>query len=184
VNIHNEEPAWFETLYRAKGAQLLLYGRALGLSHAEAEDVLQETFIALMERQIPPSRPEHYCVRTYRNRALNYRRSLWRRITREFESVRWFERSATETDAEREAMRGLADLPQDQREVIVLKIWHQYTFDEIGELLDLSPNTAAGRYRYGLQKLRNCLKGVNYERDERIGSTIAFLGAAPPLAEN
>src|SRR4051794_21275850 len=74
VNIHSEEPAWFETLYRARGAQLLLYGRALGLSHAEAEDVLQETFVALMDRQCPPTQPEHYCVRAYRNRALNYRR--------------------------------------------------------------------------------------------------------------
>ena len=56
-------------------------------------------------------------------------------------------------------MRGLAALPQDQREVIVLKIWHKHTFEEIGGLLDISPNTAAGRYRYGLQKLRMFLKG-------------------------
>jgi len=184
VNNGSEEPAWYESLYRAKGTQLLLYGRALGLTHVEAEDVLQETFIALMDRQHPPTRPEHYCVRAYRNRALNYRRSLWRRITREFESTRWFERSAEETEAERGAMRGLAELPPDQREVIVLKIWHQYTFEEIGELLELSPNTVAGRYRYGLQKLRTCLKGVSYERDERIGSTIAFLGSAPTVTEN
>ena len=184
VNISGEEPAWYERLYQAKGAQLLLYGRALGLSHAEAEDVLQETFLALMDREQSPSRPEHYCVRTYRNRALNYRRSLWRRLTREFESVRWFERSTDESPAEREAMCGLAELPQDQRELIVLKIWHQHTFEEIGEMLNLSPNTAAGRYRYGLQKLRNRLKGVSYERDEGIGSTFALLGAAPPLAEN
>lgn len=184
MNIHSEEPAWFEALYRARGAQLLLYGRALGLSHAEAEDVLQETFMALMDRDTPPSRPEHYCTRAFRNRALNYRRSLWRRITREFESVRWFEKSADETEMEREAMRNLAVLPQDQREVIVLKIWHQYTFDEIGELLDLSPNTAAGRYRYGLQKLRNCLKGVDYERHERFGSAITLLDAAPPITSH
>ena len=32
---------WCENLYRAKAADLLLYGRALGLSHSEAEDVLQ-----------------------------------------------------------------------------------------------------------------------------------------------
>ena len=93
-------------------------------------------------------------MRSYRNRALNYRRSLWRRLTRELESVRWFERSPGESPEERAAMRGLATLPQEQREVIVLKIWHEHTFEEIGELLDISPNTAAGRYRYGLQKLR------------------------------
>ena len=38
----------WETLYKAKAAELIFYGRALGLSHGEAEDVLQETFLALM----------------------------------------------------------------------------------------------------------------------------------------
>ena len=173
-------------LYEEKAAGFLLYGRALGLSHAEAEDVAQETFCALMARAEPPEQPEHYCVRTFRNRALNYRRSLWRRLTRELESRRWFERSPGESPEEREAMRGLAALPQDQREVIVLKIWHEHTFEEIGGLLEISPNTAAGRYRYGLRKLRMLLKGPSYERDEpieRVGRALAFLDAAPPIGE-
>ncbi len=80
-------------------------------------------------------------------------------------------------------MQALAGLPREQREIIVLKIWHEYTFEEIGQLLDLSPNTAAGRYRYGLQKLRNCLKGADYERTGEIRDTITFLEAAPPLRE-
>lgn len=176
-----ESTGWCERLYRAKAPELILYGRALGLSHAEAEDVLHETFVALMGRAEPPNQPEHYCVRSFRNRALNYRRSLWRRLTRELESKRWFERSPGDSPAERAAMRALATLPQDQREAIVLKIWHEHTFDEIGELLGISPNTAAGRYRYGLQKLRAQLKGQVYERDERFGEAIAFVEAAPPL---
>jgi len=177
------EANWCEGLYEAKAAELILYGRALGLSHSEAEDVLQETFVALLQRGQPPSRPDHYCVRSFRNRALNYRRSLWRRLAREVESHRWFERSPGETPQERAAMRRLAELPVEQREVIVLKIWHEYTFEEIGELLETSPNTVAGRYRYGLQKLKACLKGATYERDETIGDTFAFVGAAPPLGE-
>jgi len=177
------QPGWCEALYQQKAAELIVYGRALGLSHGEAEDVLQETFVALLKLEERPQRPEHYCVRAFRNRVLNYRRSLWRRFTREWESLRWFERSADETAAERRAMRGLAELPRDQREAIVLKIWHHYTFEEIGTLLGISPNTAAGRYRYGLQKLRNSLKGAEYERIERAGNTIAFLGATPPFGE-
>ena len=173
------EPAgWCENLYRAKGSELILYGRALGLTHGEAQDVLQETFLALMRRLQPPELPEHYCLRSFRNRALNYRRSLWRRLTRELESVRWFERSASETPAERAAMRGLAALPQDQREVIVLKIWHEYTFEQIGALLELSPNTVAGRYRYGLQKLRICLRINDYEQSESRGESAQILDSA------
>ena len=178
-----EQTGWCEALYQAKAADLLLYGRALGLSFSEAEDVLQETFVALVQRPQAPSLPEHYCVRSFRNRALNYRRSLWRRLAREWESQRWFERSPGESPVERDAMQCLAALPQLQREVIVLKIWHEYTFEEIGGLLEISPNTAAGRYRYGLQKLKQSLKGTEHERDERIGDAIALVGATPPFSE-
>jgi RNA polymerase sigma-70 factor (ECF subfamily) len=160
-----------------------LYGRALGLSHGEAEDVLQETFAGLLERESPPAQAQNYVIRSYRNRALNYRRSLWRRLTRELESIRWFERAPEETDQERAAMKGLAELPVEQREVIVLKIWHQMTFEEIGQLLELSPNTAAGRYRYGLQKLRANLKEEVYERPEFLGNPVTFLETAPAVPE-
>ena len=176
-----QTPAWCERLYQAKAAGLILYGRALGLSHGEAEDVLQETFVALLRLVERPEEPERYCVRSFRNAALNYRRSLWRRLTRELESGRWFERATDESASERAAMRCLAELPPAQREVIVLKIWNRCTFAAIGELLEISPNTAAGRYRYGLEKLRACLRGENYERDEKIGETIAFLDTTPPV---
>ena len=156
----DEHSDWREALYDAKAAELILYGRALGLSHGEAEDVVQETFLALLQ-MAAAARPEHYCVRSFRNRALNHRRSLWRRLTREWESLRWFEKSPGESPAERAAMRCLAELPVEQREAIVLKIWHGCTFEEIGELLELSPNTVAGRYRYGLQKIKSRLEGVD-----------------------
>jgi RNA polymerase sigma-70 factor (ECF subfamily) len=79
-------------------------------------------------------------------------------------------------------MEQLAALPPEQREVIVLKIWNRCTFEEIGALLDISPNTAAGRYRYGLQKMKSRLEGTSYERDESIGDAIALLAAAPAVS--
>ena len=176
------QPHWCEALYDAKAAQLILYGRALGLSHGEAEDVVQETFLALMQMDFAPAKPEHYCVRSFRNRAMNHHRSLWRRLTREWESLRWFEKTPDETPEERAAMECLAELPVEQREVIVLKVWHGCTFEEIGGLLEISPNTAAGRYRYGLQKLRNKLEGVfheRYERNER--DETAWVASAPSI---
>lgn len=173
------EQHWCETLYNAKAAQLILYGRALGLSHGEAEDVLQETFLALTQMEFIPAKIENYCVRTFRNRALNHKRSLWRRLTREWESLRWFEKTLDETPAECAAMKLLAELPPDQREAIVLKIWHGCTFEEIAGLLEISPNTAAGRYRYGLQKIKTKLKGDFYERTER--GAIEFLASAPAV---
>ena len=186
VNTDNTDttPNWWQRLYHAKATELILYGRALGLSHAEAEDVVQETFLSLWQIPAKPDNPAHYCVRTFRNRAQNYRRGLWRRLTRELESQRWFERTPEESPAERAAMRHLAELPQPQREVIVLKLWHEFTFEEIGDLLDLSPNTAAGRYRYGLERLRIRLKGTDYERDENVRGAVAFVETATPFPKN
>ena len=179
----DQQRHWCERQYEEQAAQLILYGRALGLSHGEAEDVLQETFVALLRQAQPPEKPAHYCLRSFRNRALNYRRGMWRRLARELESRRWFERGDGETPQERAAQRCLVKLPAEQREVIVLKIWHQYTFEAIGDLLGLSPNTVAGRYRYGLQKLRACLKGEDYERLESTGEPIAFLDSASAIGE-
>ena len=176
---------WRERLYDQKAAELLLYGRALGLGESEAEDVLQETFVALMKLKEPPENPTHYCVRAFRNRTLNFKRGLWRRLSRELESIRWFEPTGGQTDLELEAQRALAKLPADQREVIVLKIWHEMTYDAIAGVLDLSPNTVAGRYRYGMQKLKGILKGSDYERldranDEKVAAAPALGGIAQP----
>lgn len=173
-----DDQVWQHRLYREKAAELLLYGRALGLSHSEAEDVLHETFVALLKLEREPEQPAHYCVRGFRNRALNYKRSWFRRIAREMESQRWFEPSEEQSPAEIAAMRCLEKLPTEQREVIVLKIWHDLTFEEIAALQEISPNTAAGRYRYGLQKLRDCLQEQDYEELELAGGTTPLVAAA------
>ncbi len=174
---------WFEKFYEARASGLILYGRALGLSHGEAEDVLHETFLAMRRLAEFPREPENYFVRTFRNRALNSKRSLWRRLTRELESHRWFEKSPEEDPALGAAMRALADLPAEQREIIVLKIWNRFTYEEIGGLLEISPNTAAGRYRYGLQKIKSKMEGADYERgrNEVAGEPIVFAAPAPSV---
>jgi RNA polymerase sigma-70 factor, ECF subfamily len=177
----DEQLEWFERFYKAKAAGLILYGRALGLGHGEAEDVVHETFLAVMRLPEFPREAENYFIRAYRNRALNYKRSLWRRVSRELESDRWFERSGEENAAAEEAAKALAELPLEQREVIVLKIWNGLTFEEIGGLMEISPNTAAGRYRYGLRKMKYRLKGNDHERgrNEVVGEPIVFAATAP-----
>ena len=57
----------------------------------------------------------------------------------------------------------LASLPAEQREIVILKLYHGMTFEEIGALVEISPNTAASRYRYGLEKLR---KGFSKQEED------------------
>ncbi len=175
---------WCEALYETCCSEIVLYGRALGLSHSEAEDVLQDTFLAVLRGGTQPSEPRHYLLRAFRNRALNFRRGLWRRAWRELESARWFEKPENRCSAEEDAMRLLPSLPSEQREVIVLKIWHEMTYDEIGALLEVSPNTVAGRYRYGMEKLRAALKGNAYEQLDRNGEPASWLAASPTVSQD
>jgi len=186
--IAGSQSGWVEALYDERAASLLLYGRALGLSHGEAEDVLHETFRSLLSLTLPPAQPANYVVRSFRNRALNHRRSWWRRVARELEASRWFEPSTPEDPRERHLAHALAGLPTDQREVIVLKIWQRLTFAAIGEALGLSPNTVAGRYRYGLERLRHRLdhpvvklEDASDELPEFTGPAASFAAAAPPV---
>jgi RNA polymerase sigma-70 factor (ECF subfamily) len=59
----------------------------------------------------------------------------------------------------REALAAaLGEIPSDQRAVIHLKLWEGLTFEHIAELLGIPLNTAASRYRYGLDKLRERLR--------------------------
>ena len=62
----------------------------------------------------------------------------------------------------REAIEtALRELPDEQREVLGLKIWGDLTFDQVAEQLDLPPNTAASRYRYALAALRRELTAAD-----------------------
>ena len=54
----------------------------------------------------------------------------------------------------------LGELPPDQRTVVHLRLWEHLKFEEIADLLGISLNTAASRYRYGLDKLRERLRAL------------------------
>jgi len=53
----------------------------------------------------------------------------------------------------------LTQLPYEQREVIALRMHGQMRFGAIAKSLGISVNTAKGRYRYGIKKLRSVLNG-------------------------
>ena len=70
---------------------------------------------------------------------------------------------ATTSDPDEAAFRNelaiaLGELPPDQRAVVHLKLWSGLTFEQIAETLEIPLNTAASRYRYGLDKLRARLR--------------------------
>ena len=61
----------------------------------------------------------------------------------------------------------LGTLPAEQAEVVVLKIWEEMTFAQIGQILETSPNTVASRYQYAMAKLTKRL--LTQHREVRHG---------------
>ena len=73
--------------------------------------------------------------------------------------------AAFANDDERQAIEAaLRALPAEQREVVHLKVYEAMTFQQIADLLGLSLNTAASRYRYATEKLRQSL--ARFRNDE------------------
>jgi RNA polymerase sigma-70 factor (ECF subfamily) len=65
-----------------------------------------------------------------------------------------------EDDGRRQALEeALSRIPPEGRETLVLKIWGERTFEQIGAELGLSPNTVASRYRAALKALKRELEG-------------------------
>jgi len=53
--------------------------------------------------------------------------------------------------------RLIEELPEDQKEVLVMRMYQDMSFKEISELTDVSINTALGRMRYALMNLRKII---------------------------
>jgi len=153
----------FAALYDQFGARL--YRTAYGIlgRREDAEDAVQEVFTALVRSRKALAGVND--LTAYLFSAL--RRAAARcaeRRKREPASLQAVEYVEAKTD-QNETNHPFADrleqalrkLPDEQREVISLKIDGQLTFNQIAEVLGISINTAASRYRYALEKLRGIL---------------------------
>ena len=136
---------------------------------SDTRDILQDLFVKLARQPglVDTVRDERaFLLRLAHNQAVDLMR---RRGVRE----RNYQVLAGESadlfvpadDPDREAFRqalteALGDLPAEQRAAVHLKLWEGLTFEAIAQTLDIPPNTAASRYRYALDKLRDRLRPI------------------------
>jgi len=104
----------------------------------------------------PP--PDALVFATIRRRAIDLARRNDRRELRE-QAVEWFV-AADEPVLDAELERAVKALPPNLREVVVLKVWSELTFQQVADALEIPLNTAASRYRYALDHLREAMKEV------------------------
>lgn len=147
----------------------------------DAADLTQNTFIKAL-RGLPKYRHEGnfkaWLFQIARNESLNFinKRNRFSTATVDDEGVSRFENEVDETTlpadrqiAEDERKQGIrdciAELPENEREVVSLRLDQDITFREIADLTMAPLNTVLGRMRNASRRLRDCLtlKGIKAE---------------------
>ena len=152
---HGEAVRWYDEHGRA----LLAYASALLRDPSAAEDVLHQVFLNVLRGRVDiAGEPGPYLFRAVRNAALNHLRGQSREVALG-DAVMWLESPDGSRETSLALQSALKTLPAEQREVVVLKIWGELTFEEAAAVIGISPNTAASRYRYGIAKLKEIWHG-------------------------
>jgi RNA polymerase sigma-70 factor (ECF subfamily) len=143
-------------LYRRHAGALRLYVRQWPCAD---EDVVQDAFVKLAQQAPPPVQVLPWLYRVARNAALAVSRGEARRRRRQDRASAveaWFAAADDRIDG-REATRLLVELPLEQREVVMARIWGGLTFEQVAEVAGCSLPTAHRRYQAALTALRERL---------------------------
>ncbi len=154
-----EDEAVFIELYEGYRTRLYQYALSLVRSREAAEDAVQDAFLGWVRQHAAGNTPRDsapYLYASVRNRCLD---RLRRRPEVELDDVPVELLVAPGGDEERIALRNtfnrlLLSLPEEQREVVVLRTWHDMEFTAIALLQETPVNTAIARYHYAIAKLR------------------------------
>jgi len=158
-----DDPSAVELIWNRYASDLLAFLRAVLCSRPDADDVLQTVFLRIVRKRhrlAQVSRLDGYVYRIARNEAARLLGRRKRDQSAASVSDSWLtapQGRDEESDLAEKLQAALERLPQEQREVIVMKVYRQKTFAEISAFLGLSINTVASRYRYGMEKLRALL---------------------------
>ena len=161
-----------ERLYDEHAQPLFAFLLNFTRDEADTRDLLQEIFVKLARepRLLAGVREERaFLIRLAHNAAIDLmRRRGTRDRTKENFAAECTSPFAPTGDPDEKVFRdevavALGELPEEQRAVVHLKLWEGLTFEAIAAVLEIPPNTAASRYRYGLDKLRGRLRPLYEE---------------------
>jgi RNA polymerase sigma-70 factor (ECF subfamily) len=146
-------------LFDLTSQRLVRFAVALTRNQHDAEDCVQTALVHVAHKPrllASAACPWAYLLRMVRNEALLIgRRKRQRPVLGNLCDLATFRRvdELEREETYRQVWSALRTLPPEQAEVVVLKIWEEMTFAQIGQILDTSPNTVASRYQYAIAKL-------------------------------
>lgn len=156
-------------IYEKHRDGLLKVAAALLHDQSGVEDVLHDVFVEFARttgRFELKGSLKGYLAICVANRARDRNRTVRRRSAASLDGARPNpvdagspEDTAMTRELAEKMDAALAQLPDEQRETIVLHLQSKLRFREIARLQGISVNTAQSRYRYGLDKLRSSLNG-------------------------
>ena len=153
------DPEQLSRLFDRHAAALELYVRQWT---PEAADIVQAAYVRLAEQKTVPRDPVAWLYRVARNLAVSQARSAAARRRREqavgHDTNRWFAQPTSPDVDIDEVIVALQQLPQDQREVVVLRIWGGRTYDEIADITGSPRTTVYRKYQSALRELRDMLE--------------------------
>jgi RNA polymerase sigma-70 factor (ECF subfamily) len=151
------------TLVDAHFASLLLFVRQW--EAVAPEDVVQDAFLQLLRhsrKKGKPDQPLAWLFRTARNEAITRFRKKQRREKHEQQLGRerseWFEPNPAKNLQNEELAEALQALPGDQREIVVMRIWGELSFEEIAELTATPKTSVFRKYQESLNVLKKILE--------------------------
>ncbi|HTG55295.1 RNA polymerase sigma factor [Niabella sp. CJ426] len=140
-----------------------------------AEDISQDVFIKIIETLKSGKYKEEgkflpWAMRIAHNLCVDYFRKLKRfpfaksnTDNEVLDTINCTEQNAEDKIIKVQSMGKAKDLleqlPEEQREVIILRHFANLSFKEIADMTGCSINTALGRMRYGLMNLRKLMTG-------------------------
>jgi RNA polymerase sigma-70 factor, ECF subfamily len=161
--IRRDDGRALDMIWDRHSGEILAFLTARLCSRSDAEDVLQDVFVRIARagRRLLRARSlRGYLFAMARNAATDFVRRVGRETPVDPADFGMVAAPAAGPEAGLRAEElgcALTRLPEEQREVMLLKAFRGMTFRDIGEALGIPLNTAASRYRYGLEGLRRLL---------------------------
>lgn len=164
------DPQRYNALWNRHLDRLVLYGQVLLGDRSAAEDAVQAVFLRILSSgKLPdPVTESSYLFQAVRNEASNELRSRSR--ARRAAQCLFRSRAPDALDdvelAEfgRQIQEALQELPEEEREAVVLKTWGALSFPQAAAVTGVSEKTFEHRYYRGLESLKEQI-GV---RDEQV----------------